>query len=627
MNLKLWRKLLVASFFGFLLMGNQASASIDEFGFMLEAPGASSSLSDLVVTPDGRFVVGLDANDDLTFFDTWDFDFVTSDGDTVLTVAFDDAVLCLDISPDGNYAYVGSETGILYVVSLGPLYDHLPYNDFTDELLVTEVTVSDGNKINQIAAIYQDGGSTGTAYIIMAVDGTNYGIHYLTQIGTSVDTQVQTILDADDILELERGTNHAFVLYEGVSNFSLGKITCYNTTGTCDQNKSTINSGSTVERLVVNPGNDGYVVTYDETNYDLMVFDGSVTGGSINAGSTILASASQGLAILSGSTTDILFSIGNDELASFEIDSSSQVFGNTIVDTITSPASISASNSDEYVYVSSQGDIHVYTANPWIENIEINGGDTVTMTSGDTIHVSFTVNAWSDIDYSVYSDEIFSSWSGLVADGSTNLSGSSVTIETYMNSSVFDNECENLLTITATDDTDREGRNSTVVHRDYPPPSPSLNTGFGDTRIEYDFSANDPCDLDYYEVYYGTNNVVIDSYTVLTDSGSGYTKHKTFTDPEDNEKLSDDIEGLINGTTYYIYLVTFDDSGNITISNRKSEVPQKTASLTKLTGEDGGIDCLGSVSGNKRGDPWSVLLLMIPLLIVKGVSITRRWAR
>ena len=103
--------------------------------------------------------------------------------------------------------------------------------------------------------------------------------------------------------------------------------------------------------------------------------------------------------------------------------------------------------------------------------------------------------------------------------------------------------------------------------------------------------------------------------------------------PEPGHKYEIKVVNLINGQTYCVQIVTEDSSGQKSISLRKTITPQETFTLTEMEGEEGGLDCLGSVNQGRAIEPTERLsgemgaelaLLFLPLFVLMGWKIRLR---
>ncbi|NWG76178.1 MAG: hypothetical protein HXY24_16525 [Rubrivivax sp.] len=137
----------------------------------------------------------------------------------------------------------------------------------------------------------------------------------------------------------------------------------------------------------------------------------------------------------------------------------------------------------------------------------------------------------------------------------------------------------------------------------------------------YSFTTIDLCDLNRIEVWYAADPAAVTDYATLSAHAE---LANTYYSPTAGSVVEGDISGLVNGQTYYVWVVTIDNTGHATIGSYQSSMPEPTSSLTDLTGEDGGFNCFSSVAGQERGRPEGVALLLTPLLVGGAL---RRWRK
>jgi hypothetical protein len=259
------------------------------------------------------------------------------------------------------------------------------------------------------------------------------------------------------------------------------------------------------------------------------------------------------------------------------------------------------------------------TANPEVIGLTTVGGLTVTGSTDVNIEFQLDMATPGAIDYSIYQVHEFGNW-GNTLDNETGISqGTSVDLAVASDDL---EECGNVITVIATSNKGDKGRDAITVYKDTTPPKPNFDLGFGDHKIIVDFTASFLCDLDRYEIFYGSGSgsTVLDSHTALE---SAYDK-KTISGPTAGKSIESTIKSLTNGVPYYVYLVVFDNSGNYAISDRKSTVPDKVATFTERAGEDGGVNCLGSVSPVPAGGPVKLFGLLCPLLVAGSLLVLLR---
>jgi hypothetical protein len=152
----------------------------------------------------------------------------------------------------------------------------------------------------------------------------------------------------------------------------------------------------------------------------------------------------------------------------------------------------------------------------------------------------------------------------------------------------------------------------------------NFSLDFGTGKIIVRFKGLNCSNIEKYEIYYGLSGTceadAQDSDTIGGGDGEPASPI-TISDPDPGEEIEEVVEGLENGETYGVQVVTY-DSGSYAISARKCIQVQKVTSLTDLADEDGGYDCFGIAAGREPG--WSGVILLVPLLIVGIRRLVRR---
>ncbi len=635
------RKILAALAFLFILTAAPVrllADDIDDYYFVADFD--VGAVSDVAVTPDDRYVLILDGDSNkLHFLDTWDFDLIEG-----ASVDFgSDSPLCLDISPDGDYAYIGLDSGELAIVDISGLYSLSPIEEPEDELTVYFKTIDGDGALEKIAAVPNYNSPTSDPYIIMGFPSSAVEAVYWVKHsgGSSLTTALAFPSHSVEVIELERGEKQVFEIYESSGNDYLGIIQC---DGTCTNTNGIDKLVTPSTGLAADPINDDFLVIsyYTQSGstplgsiqyLDTSSFDSqTVESEEVGISSTSIAILSSGL---NDSTTTALF-LTDQNAEMTEINNSTLA---ATSGTVASPSTdnfsalAASSGNDRFFYAGTDGasnSFHVFTANPWISYLTANAGATVTEADGDEFPLAFSAfKRGSDLDFDVYVDGDFGSWSGSVADGEESESAAGDTVAVVINVAVDDlDECENVLTVVAEDSAGREGRDAVKVVKDFPPPEPDFSLDFGDRKLIIEFNVDDPCDLKEYVIFYGDSATLDNSFNDYDDllaSGADYvTLDSGLTD---GKKIKETIEGLTNGVLHYVYLVIVDKSDNSAVSDARSATPQVVLTLTDLTGEEGGVDCFGSLGGARTGDPKSAAVLLAPLLMAAAYSSIRRWKK
>ncbi len=614
---------------GLLPAAAQAEDS-NRFRFL---PGITTNdpVTDLVVTPDDRYVLAVSKeSQSLKIVDTWDFTLVESA--TIGIGEGDDKPLCITVSPYGGHAYAGLDSGEVAVIDLDPLDDLLPFEDLEGSLEVDYVSIVDGESIGSITAIPEVDHANEDVYVLM---GTKKTLHWIVMTDGKEPGNQDGFFD-HEVIALDSVTTRAFELFPQ-SAYPAGKyigvINCSQSVGCGRQNKvKTGDFNDEVAGIAVKPGDAHFAVTANLTEEKLMLIDTRVVD-EMYVGDTIhdsaFASVSD-LALLGGTTSrraQAMTADGTTVVTVTEVSGSTMEFSGDTADatlegsTVAPFSSLAASTpEDGYVYAGSDaGHVYPVTANPEVIGLTVLHAYTVTESDGTSIKFKlFMKGGGNKCDYDVYQSHLFGEWGNTLDSGSEVEKGETVTVDIATEGL---EECENVITVIGRWEGE-EGRDAITVYKDTTPPKPNFSLGFGYEKIIVDFTASFLCDLDHYEIFYGSSlgSTVLDSYTALENS---YNKRKIsdFSSGEDIEVV---IKSLQNEVKYYVYLVIFDKSENYAISNRKSATPEDVITFTEQAGEDGGVDCLGSVSLGPAGGPVKLFGLLSPLLVAGGLLILLR---
>jgi len=611
-----------------------AGASVDEFR---AGPGiaAGSSVDRVAVTPDDRYVLAVDAaGGTLSFLDTWDFGLVPG-----ATVSFGNTLaLSLAVSPRGDFAYAGLDNGLLAVVDLSPLYDLLPYESLSSPLTVYYPTVfSGGTPVEHLAAIPSADPDSANTFLLL---GTANGLYWALHQGSDLVTNLTRWTVTHTPVDIKAGSRYGYELFIATGgDFGLQVISCNDqvapSCALADQTYSSVTLGVSDSFFGLGPDrlSDSYLLTGNTSDSELWLLNSPLLKDNFNqvnfGDTTPLPAGPVDMAVLEAPTAagELAFSAWGSTVRITEFDLGSLLFSGNLADVSAGAALLSLAASggtDGYVYAGADdGGVYPITANPLVGSIAVNGGVTVTEASGDTVSVSFVLDSLTagEFSFTVYSAGPFKSFSGVLSSGTaitagpgvTGLSGSIVSSELA--------ECENAVTIVAEDPAGRRGRNTALVVRDFVPPLQSFNAGFGDRRISVSFTARKLCDLAGATVFYGTDPAAGNSLSQL--SGSTAYTALPLGGLASGEEADLVIEGLVNGVTYYVLVVLYDQSGNYSVSGPRTVVPQPVAGFTDVTGEGGEGGCLGSV-GPARGDPRGAALLFLP---AAGVALWNLWRR
>jgi hypothetical protein len=581
--------------------GAQTTA-LSDFSARSNVYDLTSPIIDLAVTPNDRFVVVLSENS-LHYLDTWNFTMIKgSASNTVVAYGSTVEAVSLAISPDGNYALVGRSDGKLAVVSLTPLYNLLPTDELTTELAVTySSTFAVGASLDPLIAIPSYPASN-TAFLFFGAEDSLNSYLYYTPFTDGTAGAGAFIMH--NVKALAGGLHAGFELYQVALNHSLRIWSCSSASGCLTQGEYGL--GGDYASVAGDRVADAFAITINLITRELLLMD-TTDFGHIKFGDTIKGPFKGELAILDepqghSDVHDLLFS-GSTVAGSMvitEISFANLTFGST--DHIAVPATshlAPSSGADGYIYAAAGTTLTPVTANPWLEEAQIMPGATVT--AGFTVDV-LVATPGDTILCELSSGATFGSWRNPLASLVKTVPAGGDTITCSLPGSVqqLASECENLLTVLATDEYGRQGRTAVAAFRDTAPPAQGFSVGFGDRRVIYSFTTIDLCDLNRIEVWYAADPAAVTDYATLSAHAE---LANTYYSPTAGSVVEGDISGLVNGQTYYVWVVTIDNTGHATIGSYQSSMPEPTSSLTDLTGEDGGFNCFSSVGGPAGARP------------------------
>lgn len=320
-----------------------------------------------------------------------------------------------------------------------------------------------------------------------------------------------------------------------------------------------------------------------------------------------------------------------------------------------------SSSTDGFMYVAPKGaaSLSVLTANPWIEGLTTSATGII---EGSTFNIQFSYKSLANADYSgccsshggtngqcnqtsgkiICNDGQDSptcacqnkNCSYIIADcpnfavssaqcGKVVSSGAlTASPATFVLNSKEVGGGDHILGVFVADSQSpaHSGRNAIKVSIALPPEINDFKLQFGNQKIIISFKTASVSASTVYKVYYGTNgSAPPDHPEEISNTGGDGTPPSPIeiTSPQANHTYSHTIENLVNGQTYYAQIAVTDSQGKVVLSDRKSTVPQLTSTLTDLTGESGGFDCFGNISGAPRPAKGAdLVLLAFPLIIL-----------
>jgi hypothetical protein len=577
------------------------------------------------VSIDDRFVFAADrAHHRMAVIDTWNWHVMTPlEGNTISGDAVDMAV-----SPGGDYVYVSRSDGWISQLDVSGLKD-LGFNKRLDSLdppiTENEIEISEGHILGDIQVIPQQGNAG--VDCVLVVDETSEKLQWFLSDGTNVDPGAGPLITGASEIELSAGKDVIFARYKFAmtGNNWLDIYKCINQTpiiiiinnyDILGSNDPYALSGLDLDplefRLAMGDVNNKNLYLFDVSNFWSISLYPNDSISIPSSPSEVLFSdfsfepdpvvwALEGDTLLSGAVV-------NDDLVEFTGD-----YGPAVAFSSTVTALVQSSTVDGYIYAALEGSpaVPVVTANPWISDLSTDPSGTI---SASLFNLEFNYDLGTN--YTVRKVEYFKDAGTIVAEGVLSESGTYASIQI---STPDLDEGYNILAIEVADSAVHTGRHALSVQVDMPLEPLDFDLDFGDERLFVNFKSHDSSDLDYYRIYYGTNGGVPESdYEKLDDTGKMGEPPSPFeiSDPDPDKDYEEVIEELENGVEYFMQIISVDDAGHITISERKSAMPQNTIYLTDAAGEDGGFDCSWQIgSASHEGPPWGWLIQLWPLVL------------
>ncbi len=622
--------LALALFLAVLGLASTAPAALSDFAIKDQITLAGKP-GRLAVTPDDRFVLILDqTNLALDVLDTWDFS-LKSDH-----IELHGTPVSITLNPTGSKAFITLTTGKVDVVDISKLstlgFDQ-PLPSLTTPPSVTDsITVSStAAALGDIATVPMSGTTSNSC--VFVVDGDSLKWFKESDPATLADFGLSCLAR-----EVEGGNKFAFVLCDSSPNAILQQIEC-TLTGPVDRTtppNPLLGTNGDIQSLSLAPNSDWLVVGDSLTKTVTLIGADSVT-----AGTTIDAhsSSSQVMGMRDILATDfhsdspVAFTVSGDTLTLAQIASSLDQF--TDYQAIALPKIgggflAQGSTIDQYVFLALPGDttLAVVTANPWVEitDASLKSGDT---TGSGTLTISFTSD--KDGTYVIKKATSFKVGTALTGGSGSLAAGETVTTTIKLTGLTED---QTIYAVEVTDSADRIGRDAVAVSTNLAPVGQNFSLGFGTRKLIITYSVQNRKNLDRQEIYYGTNCdlavVPLDGYTLIdnntVDQGRP-TSPITISKPAAGKDIQKVVKGVRNETKYCVQIVTFDAAGRSSISVRKSIKVERAFTLTELTGEKGGFNCLGLVGSGQGFRGSGAWLAAVPGMALLLWRIRRRWRR
>jgi hypothetical protein len=282
-------------------------------------------------------------------------------------------------------------------------------------------------------------------------------------------------------------------------------------------------------------------------------------------------------------------------------------------------------SGDDPVYgAGSDGTVRVFTDRPWLSGIAATPDS---VQEGETFVVAFTADEGGTYDIRSAGPD--------PADGSSLATGSAVADEEVtvtLSVDDLDSEGENRLFVFVEDEAGDVGKDSVAVTRDTPPETVAgLAAEGGDHKLVVTWTSTEEPDIATYELYISdalfTASDSLPAFTVLVDEGEDDERTDEY--PADvewtgaSETHSVTVEGLDNGTTYHLTVVSIDESGlSSSAAAVVTGIPVATCAASECADDTYGCTCAPNSIVASRVDPGA--LAVIALLAAVALPARRR---
>lgn len=239
--------------------------------------------------------------------------------------------------------------------------------------------------------------------------------------------------------------------------------------------------------------------------------------------------------------------------------------------------------AEGYAFANAGSAMVVYSANPWIDDVSLSTSDAV---DGDEVDLSFALDgafSWSVRIGSTSGEEIDAG--SLSAAGTVELS---FTVDDRFE------EGSNDIVVVGTDSAGRTGSRGASLVVDNPPPTPSLEVGFGNSSLLVNLGEAAVSDLATYQIYVSTQPFEAADYPTggPTFDGDDALDTPISVAVAEQGDTTATISPLTNDVTYYIAARAVDEGGQESpMSAVVPGTPRPTYSATQRSGDQGGPAC------------------------------------
>jgi len=581
----------------------------------------------LAVTPDDRFVLILDeTNKAVKVLDTWNFAILPGS----ISLSATATPVSIAIAPDGNTAYVTMTDKKISKLDISGLPD-LGLNE-TLSITPTPMDLTFTDPLGDIRVLPLQG-STPPDSCVFVIDGDS--LEWF-QAGDTAPTLTNITPNNCQAREVEGAGKYAHLLCDDRAtsvNATLYQFDCIGT-GAHDVTVAALTLGASgAIRGLSLAADQEWLLAGDTTSQDIILIDSEPsTVGTDTVGRAFVNTTLQDILSTDFASDNPLgFVLGSDTLTLLEMDTTPDTFaGDTVLPLPILGGGYLARSSpeDQYVYLSLAGGdtVAVVTANPWVEisSATLTPGDT---TGQGTLNITFTASllSGSTAKYEIKKATAFKAGTAITNGTGTLSDGETVTKTLELTGLT---EGQNVISVEVTASS-RTGRDAAAITGGCAVTPVNFSLDFGTEKLIVQFKGLNCSNIERYEIYYGTNcGVDVLDYASIDDpGGDGRPPSPIILDnPDPGEEIREVVEGLQNGETYCVQIVTVDDSGNKVASVRKSILVEKALTLTDLADEDGGYDCfgIGSGAGFWGSGAW---LAAAPLGLLGLIKAVRKWRR
>jgi len=281
-------------------------------------------------------------------------------------------------------------------------------------------------------------------------------------------------------------------------------------------------------------------------------------------------------------------------------------------------------SGDNYLYLAGSGNLLVITDNPWVDISSVTykdstGADATVLKIGGTCTITFQSDTTGAYSMMVGGNVNRTGKNVVDINGSSSGTATAVTdvIFTFKyndNSANFQEGDNSVFAfVTSSANSNLKGRSAATVTVDTPPgPLTISSTGFGNQRAYITFSRLTVSDMNHYNLYSDTDPV-----NVQTKTDIATTVSQTSAGPS----ITGHIDGLTNGTKYYLAVEGVDNTGNIgprayllSDGTPASALPQATVGPAGLSGDTGGCELVGR--GEREDGGWVIEAMALLILFV-----------